>query len=188
MSTFTKFDIDYEDFSNFRSKRIKYKYKKIIYSGVNMQDVYEFFKEDIIFFTNFYKKEVLNIDLNILYEDEDETIITKNIYHLQVDSYGKKICEEKNFLENRNYIVENFDVYIIIERYPLNFPQKEINDILQPTFKLYGGEERILDYMPNKTIKYKTKTIETGNDEPQKIFSQTLPHLINFQCLYKTIR
>ena len=167
-----------------------------------MSDVYNFCKKDIKCFKNFYKNEKLNgipisissYDLYVVYEneeDEDETIVTKHIYYLQVDKYGTKLKEEKVFLEEDYNIPTAYEIYILIELYSVPpslepTPQKEIHDILKPVFELCGEEERdIYEAIPNKIIRYKSKTIETGNNTPYEIFTQTLPHLINFQCLYK---
>ena len=127
-------------------------------------------------------------------EDEDETFVTKHIYYLQVDKYGTKLKEEKMFLEEDYNIPTSYEIYILIELYSVPSsleptPQKEIHDVLKPVFELYGEEERdIYEPIPNKIIRYKSKTIETGNNTPYEIFIQTLPHLISFQCLYKNDR
>ena len=206
MSTFKRFDIDYTKESCidelFKSKIIKYKYKNMLYDEYYMSDVYNFCKNDIKYFKNFYKNEKLNgvlisissYDLYVVYEneeDEDETMVTKQLYYLQVDKYGTKLKEEKMFLEEDCEIPTAFEIYILIELYtlPLSFPQKQIQDVLKPVFKLCDEEERdIYEPIPNKIIKYKSKTIETGNNTAHEIFTQTLYHLINFQCLYKNDR
>ena len=209
MSTFTRFNIDYNEEScideQFRSKKIKYNYRNLIYDDSYMSDVYNFCKKDIKCFKNFYKNEKLNgipisissYDLYVVYEneeDEDETIVTKHIYYLQVDKYGTKLKEEKMFLEEDYNIPTAYEIYILIELYSVPpslepTPQKEIHDVLKPVFELCGEEERdIYEPIPNKIIRYKSKTIETGNNTPYEIFTQTLPHLISFQCLYKNDR
>ena len=206
MSTFKRFDIDYTKESCidelFKSKIIKYKYKNMLYDEYYMSDVYNFCKNDIKYFKNFYKNEKLNgvpisissYDLYVVYEneeDEDETMVTKHIYYLQVDKYGTKLKEGKMFLEEDCEIPTAFEIYILIELYtlPLSFPQKQIQDVLKPVFKLCDEERRdIYEPIPNKIIRYKSKTIETGNNTAHEIFTQTLFHLINFQCLYKNDR
>ena len=209
MSTFTRFNIDYNEESCidelFKSKIIKYNYRSLIHDDSYMSDVYNFCKKDIKCFKNFYKNEKLNgipisissYDLYVVYEneeDEDETFITKHIYYLQVDKYGTKLKEEKMFLEEDYNIPTAYEIYILIELYSIPSileptPQKEIHDVLKPVFKLCGGEERdIYEPIPNKIIRYKSKTIETGNNTPYEVFTQTLPHLISFQCLYKNDR
>ena len=170
-----------------------------------MSDVYNFCRKDIKCFKNFYKNEKLNgipisissYDLHVVYEneeDEDETTVTKHIYYLQVDKYGTKLKEEKMFLEEDYNIPTAYEIYILIELYSVPSileptPQKEIHDVLKPVFELCGGEERdIYEPIPNKIIRYKSKTIETGNNTPQEIYNAALFHINNFQCFYKNDR
>ena len=204
MSTFKRFDIDYTKESCidelFKSKIIKYKYKNMLYDEYYMSDVYNFCKNDIKYFKNFYKNEKLNgvpisissYDLYVVYEEEEgETCVTKHIFYLQVDKNGATIKKEKFFVEEDCEIPDAFEIYILIELYtlPLSFPQKQIQDVLKPVFELCDEERRdIYEPIPNKIIKYKSKTIETGNNTPHEIFTQTLSHLINFQYLYKNDR
>ena len=209
MSAFTRFNIDYNEESCidelFKSKKIKYNYRSLIHDDSYMSDVYNFCKKDIKCFKNFYKNEKLNgipisissYDLYVVYEDEEDeesTFVTKHIYYLQVDKNGTKLKEEKMFLEEDYNIPTAYEIYILIELYSIPSilepsPQKEIHNVLKPVFKLCGGEEiDIYEPIPNKIIRYKSKTIETGNSTPQEIFTQTLPHLISFQCLYKNDR
>ena len=201
MSIFTRFNINNNEEScideKFRSQKIKYNYKNLIYDDSCMSDVYNFCKKDINFFKNFYKNEKLNgipisissYDLYVVYEneeDEDETFITKHIYYLQVDKYGIKLKEEKMFLEEDYNIPTAFEIFILIELY--STPQRELRDVLEPVFKLCDEEEiDIYESIPNKIIRYKSKTI-TGNNTPYEIFTRTLPHVITFQCLYKNDR
>ena len=205
MSTFKRFHIDYTKESCidelFKSKIIKYKYKNMLYDEYYMSDVYNFCKNDIKYFKNFYKNEKLNgvpisissYDLYVVYEEEEEgeTYVTKHIFYLQVDKNSATIKKEKFFVEEDCEIPTAFEIYILIELYtlPLSFPQKQIQDVLKPVFELCDEERRyIYEPIPNRIIKYKSKTIETGNNTPHEIFTQTLPHLINFQCLYKNDR
>ena len=203
MSTFNRFDIDYTKESCidelFKSKIIKYKYKNMLYDEYYMSDVYNFCKNDIKYFKIFYKNEKLNsvpisissYNLYVVYEGEGETYVTKHIFYLQVDKNGATIKKEKFFVEEDCEIPDAFEIYILIELYtlPLSFPQKQIKDVLKPVFKLCDEERRdIYEPIPNKIIRYKSKTIETGNNTAHEIFTQTLFHLINFQCLYKNDR
>ena len=200
MSTFTRFNIDYNEESCidelFRSKKIKYNYRSLIYDDSYMSDVYNFCEKDIKFFKIFYKNEKLNgipisissYDLYVVYEneeDEDETFVTKHIYYLQVDKYGTKLREEKAFIEE-DYILptESFKIYILVELFttPSFAPQKTLTDILTPTFNLYNVEQRSAH---EKRLYFKSKKIEYGTYTPHEIYSNTLPYLIDLQVLYK---
>ena len=197
---YTKSCID----EQFRSQRIKYNYRTICYPDSLMSEVYNFCKKDIKSIKNYHKNEKLNgipisistYDLYVVYEneeeeDEDEKFVTKHIYYLQVGKNGTKLKEKKIFLEEDYNIQVDYDIYLLVELYlvPPSLvprPQKELSDVLEPVFKLCEGEEiDIYEPIPNKIIRYKSKTIETGSHTPYDIFNYTLPHLINFHCLYK---
>ena len=185
-----------------KSRLIKYKFRAEIWDESTIRMVYDFCKKDLKSFKNTYKNSTVNdepvltscYDLYIEHEDEDEEIVFTHIYHEQIDKNGVTLTKKKMFIEEDFTIQSNYFIYIIIELHALPGifdanQQKEIHDVLKPVFKLCGGEERdIYEPIPNKIIRYKSKTIETGNSTPQEIFNQTLPHLIIFQCLYKNDR
>ena len=202
-ATYTQFNEEYTKScidEQFRSQRIKYNYRTICYPNSLMSEVYNFCKKDIKSIKNYHKNEKLNgipisistYDLYVVYEnEEDEKSVTKHIYYLQVGKNGTKLKEKKMFLEEDYNIQEAYYIYLLVELYlvPPSLvprPQKEISDVLKPVFKLCKGEERnIYEPIPNRIIRYKSKIIETGSCTPHEIFNYTLPHLINFQCLYK---
>ena len=182
----------------FKTEKIKYRYKHMIYNEQYISDVYNFSKNNINYFKNFYKNEKLNgvpisissYNLYVVYDGDDE-YVKKHVFCLQVDKNGDTIKKEKFFVEEDFKIPDAFEIYILIELYtlPLSFPQKQIQDVLKPVFELCDEERRdIYEPIPNKIIRYKSKTIETGNNTTHEIFTQTLSHLINFQCLYKNDR
>ena len=208
-SIFNKYNEVYDNNDNIneklsRSRLIKYKYKAEIWEESTMRMVYDFCKKDLKDFKESFKNGEVNgkpisissYDLYVKHEDEDEDeeIVFTHIYHEQIDKNGVVLTKKKMFIEEDFIIQSNYFIYIIIELHALpNIftvnQQKEIQNVLKPVFKLCDDERRdIYEPIPNKIIKYKSKTIETGNNTPHEIFTQTLPHLINFQCLYKNDR
>ena len=207
-SIFTKYNKIYDDDTdninkNFsKSRLIKYKFRAEIWDESTMRMVYDFCKKDLKSFKNSYKNSTVNgepvltscYDLYIEHEDEDEEIVFTHIYHEQIDKNGVTLLKEKKFIEEDFTIQSNYFIYILIELNALSkiltpAPKKEIHDVLKPVFELFGGEERdIYEAIPNKIIRYKSKTIETGISCLYEVFNLTLPHLISFQCLYKNDR
>ena len=204
-ATYTQFNKEYTKScidEQFRSQRIKYKYKTTRYPDSLLSEVYNFCKKDIKSIKNYYKNEKLNgipisnstYDLYVVYENEEDEEVTKHIYYLQAGKNGTKLKEKKMFLEEDYNIQVAYDIYLLVELYliPPSLvprPQKELSDVLEPVFKLCEGEEiDIYEPIPNKIVRYKSKTIETGSHTPYNIFNYTLPHLISFQCLYKNDR
>ena len=206
-SIFNKYNEVYDNNDNIneklsRSRQIKYKYKAEIWEESTMRMVYDFCKKDLKDFKESFKNGEVNgkpisissYDLYVEHEDEDEEIVFTHIYQEKIDKNGVVLTKKKMFIEEDFIIQSNYFIYIIIELHALpNIfavnQQKEIQNVLKPVFKLCDEERRdIYEPIPNKIIKYKSKTIETGNNTPHEIFTQTLPHLINFQCLYKNDR
>ena len=186
----------------FEREEIMYHFKNRVSEESRMSDVYNFCKKDLKFFKNYYKNEKVNgktasissYDLYVLYDSEEEKNVKKHIYYLEMNKNGSTMKEEKMFKEGNLLIFEDFNIFIYIKLYflPDMFEpnqQKDISDVLKPVFKLCDGEERdIYDINRNKIVRYKSKTIETGTYSPHEVFSNTLPHLINFQSLYKNDR
>ena len=206
-SIFNKYNEVYDNNDNInekpsRSRLIKYKYKAEIWEESTMRMVYDFCKKDLKDFKESFKNGEVNgkpisissYDLYVEHEDEDEEIVFTHIYHEQIDKNGVVLTKKKMFIEEDFIIQSNYFIYIIIELHALpNIfvvnQQKEIQNVLKPVFKLCDEEGRdIYEPIPNKIIRYKSKTIKTGNNTAHEIFTQTLFHLINFQCLYKNDR
>ena len=206
-SIFNKYSKVYDNNDNinkklFRSRLIKYKFRAEIWEESTMRMVYDFCKKDLKDFKESFKNGEVNgkpisissYDLYVEHEDEHEEIVFTHIYHEQIDKNGVTLTKNKMFIEEDFAIQSNYFIYIIIELHALpNIfaanQQKEIQNVLKPVFKLCDEERRdIYETIPNKIIKYKSKTIETGNNTPHEIFTQTFPHLISFQCLYKNDR
>ena len=207
-SIFNKYNNVYDDNDNInkklsRSRLIKYKYRAEIWEESIMRMVYDFCKKDLKDFKESFKNGEVNgkpisissYDLYVEHEDEHEEIVFTHIYHEQIDKNGVTLTKKKMFIEEEDFAIQsNYFIYIIIELHALpdifaSNQQKEIHDVLKPVFKLCGEEERdIHEPIPNKIIRYKSKTIETGNNTAHEIFTQTIPHLISFQCLYKNDR
>ena len=206
---FNKYNEVYDNNDNIneklsRSRLIKYKYKAEIWEESTMRMVYDFCKKDLKDFKESFKNGEVNgkpisissYDLYVEHEDEDEDeeIVFTHIYHEQIDKNGVVLTKKKMFIEEDFIIQSSYFIYIIIELHALpNIfvvnQQKQIQDVLKPIFKLCDEEGiDIYEPIPNKIIRYKSKTIETVNNTPHEIFTQTLPHLINFQCLYKNDR
>ena len=206
-SIFSKYNEVYDNNDNIneklsRSRLIKYKYRAEIWEESTMRMVYDFCKKDLKDFKESFKNgevngkpiSISNYDLYVENEDEHDEIVFTHIYHEQIDKNGVTLTKNKMFIEEDFVIQSSYFIYIIIELHALPDiftanQQKQIQNVLKPVFKLCDEERRdIYEPIPNKIIKYKSKTIETGNNTPHEIFTQTLPHLINFQCLYKNDR
>ena len=168
---------------NFKCENVKYKYKDTFCDEFYMSDVYNFCKKDVIHYKNFYNETATFSNYNLYVTHDKETT---QIFHLSVDEHDNTLKKEKYFVEEDCLILSPFEIFILIELYelPLSFPQNTIQNVLRPTFELYN-EHTSQNPVQVKTLKFKSKTIETGNSTPQEIFNQALLHMINFQCLYK---
>ena len=170
---------------NFETENILFKYKNTFYDEFYHSNVYYFCKKDIKYLKNFYKEFATfsNYALFVSHNEEKQ-----QIFHISVDSTGNTLKKEKYFTDEDITIHSPFDIYISIDLYKLPLilpPQNTIEKVLRPTFELYSEERRETNTTQIKSITFKSKTIETGSSTPQEIFNETLPHIINFQCLYK---
>ena len=192
MSTTTRFNIvdKKESFIEklFRCEKIKYKYYSTIYDDEDptMLEVYNFCKSDLKSLRNHYRYINSTYDLYVVFEDENDEIVTKHIYYLEQDLHGNKLREKKKFLEEEDFpfTTESYDIYILIELSSKPPPaiQKNLSNILHPVFKIDDSYQVSNE---RKVVRFKTKTIETGNYTSRDIYSHTLPFLIDLQLIYK---
>ena len=190
MSTNTRFNIvdKKESFIEklFRSEKIKYKYKTTIYDDSTMLEVYNFCKNDIKSLRNRYRYINSTYDLYVIYENENDEVVTTHIYYSEQDLHGNKLREKKKFLEEEDFPfpTESYDIYILTElsSKPPPFLQKNLSNILHPVFKLFDTHQISNE---RKVVCFKTKTIETGIYTSRDIYTHTLPYLIDLQLIYK---
>ena len=172
----------------FRCEKIKYKYYSTIYDDDDptMLKVYNFCKSDLKSLRNHYRYINSTYDLYVVFEDENDEIVTKHIYYLEQDLHGNKLREKKKFLEEEDFPfpTESYDIYILIElsSKPPPVLQKNLSNILHPVFKIYDSYQVSNE---RKVVCFKTKTIETGNYTSHQIYTHTLPFLIDLQLIYK---
>ena len=192
MSAFNKYTVENmintNHTNNFSSETILLKHRRTFIDEFYLSEVYNFCKKDIKFFTNFYKKFATfsNYTLYVYYEQEKQ-----NVFHISMDDHGAILNKQKYFLYDDISIVYTFNIYISIEQYklPLNiYPKNTLELCLSPTFELCNEERRVSGSVQIKTIKFKSKTIETGIYSTEEIYNKTLQHIINLQCLYKQDR
>ena len=173
----------------FKTEIINLKHNQYFTDEFNLSEVYNFCKKDIKNFINFYKSvsTFSNYSLFVSYEQEKQ-----NVYHISIDYMGAILKKEKYFLFEDITLQFSFNINIIIELYNfplLNiYPKNTLEVCLSPTFELCNEERRESGSVQIKTIKFKSKTIETGIYSTEEIYNKTLQHIINLQCLYKQDR
>ena len=190
MSTFERYSMENvtkntinDDFS---TESMIFKHRNTFNDEFYLSEVYQFSKKDIKYLKIFYKDLATfsNYTLFVSYEDEEK----QKIYHISIDYSGSTLKKEKYFLQEDITLPQNFYICISVDLYklPLNiYPQNTLEKVLRPTFEFDSEERNDSNAIQIKTLTFKSKTIETGSSTPQEIFNNALPHIINFQCLYK---
>ena len=170
----------------FKTEIINLKHNQYFEDEFDLHEVYNFCKKDIKNFINFYKSLTTfsNYTLFVSYKQEKQ-----NVYHISIDYMGAVLKKEKYFFYDNITLQSSFNINITIELYNfplLNiYPKNTLELCLSPTFELCDEERRETGSVQIKTIKFKTKTIETGIYSTEEIYNKTLQHIINLQCLYK---
>ena len=171
--------------NHFSTESMEFKHRRTFNDEFYLSEVYDFCKKDIKFIKNFYKKFATfsNYTLFVTYEEEKQ-----NVFHISLDYMGAILKKEKYFLYEDISLQSTFNICISVELYnlPLNiYPKNTLELCLSPTFELCDEERRETGSVQIKTIKFKTKTIETGIYSTEEIYNKTLQHIVNLQCLYK---
>ena len=191
MSTFNKYTLEKSATNHdnyFSTEIILLKHKQTFTDEFYISEIYKFCKKDLKFFIDFYKKYATfsNFTIYVSFGQEKQ-----NVYHISIDDHGAILSKNKFYFYNDVVIYSTFNIFISIEQYklPLNiYPKNGLETILSPTFELCNEERRQSGSVQIRTIKLKSKTVETGIYSTFLIYAKTLQHIINLQCLYKQDR
>ena len=170
--------------NDYKSQKQIYKYFSTFEDEFSYSEVYTFFKEYINHLKNLFSNSCKTISLYAIQNN-----INHQIFYISTDAVGNTIKKEK-FTEDIN-IIPPFNIYFQIEtiNIPIQFTTNTPKNVLRPTFKIKREySPRTFDGSIEKRLYLYTTRIEHGDQTPEEIYNLCVPHLINFQCLYKKDR